>query len=179
VIHRRKAPQRPIREWGDDKPTLEVTSIPVFRVKYRTLQAYLKEVFRMEINLMKVLGLTPGMAPVYTVQDVKPDAINYAQQCDNIRRGYPSKSLAMILYVLCHDGFIPPGQYILDTTRPESRLERYRELVEETGDPLHEKCKAYRNQFKLVDREFYQQTEIMIDNFLRENKKRRQADVAE
>lgn len=203
MIHRRQAPLKPIKEWRGEKPPLEVTAIPVYRVNYRTLQDYLKKVFGMEVKLMQVLGLTPGMAPVYTVSATKPcpvckgvsgrecnqcygsgrvknvAAINHAQQCDNIRRGYHSKNMNMIFYVLCLDGFIPPGQYILDTSRPESRLERYRELVEEHKDPLHRVCVDFRNQFKLVDKEFYQQSKNLKDAFIAEQKRKRRSDVAE
>ncbi len=52
--------------------------------------------------------------------------------------------MSLILNVLCIDGYIPPGKYIIDT-RPETPpIDQYRALLRQTGTPESEECSAFR-----------------------------------
>jgi len=52
----------------------------------------------------------------------------------------------LILNVLCQDGYIPAGQYIIDTHPEPPPGQVYRALLIETGDPNHPKCKAFKRE---------------------------------
>jgi hypothetical protein len=61
--------------------------------------------------------------------------------------------VALILNVLCLDGLIPAGKYIIDT-RPETpRIEHYKALLRKTGNPLSADCIAFRDAHR-QDRAF-------------------------
>ena len=48
--------------------------------------------------------------------------------------------------VLCLDGYIPAGKYIIDT-RPETPLSQvYRALLMKMGDPNHPRCAAFKRE---------------------------------
>ncbi len=111
------------------RPILEMTQLPIFRVHYRRLEEYLATVYRMEcFDFLMASGAAPGLVPEYVVRPKLPPSSDSERQADVIRAGRRTRNVALILNVLCLDGFIPPGKYISDT-RPEGSL------------PELEKCK--------------------------------------
>ena len=46
--------------------------------------------------------------------------------------------------MLCADGFIPAGRYIIDTHPEPPPGQVYRALLIETGDPNHPRCMAFK-----------------------------------
>lgn len=171
MIRRRhhQKPLRPVPKWEGPKPTLRTVRIPVCRVHFEDLQEYLLKVFKMDIDIMQVLGLTHGMFPEYTVTGQMPQASNARQQADNVRRGMRCRNLSLILNVLCCDGFIPAGRYILDTTAGVSLIDQYRELVQRTEDPLHTECVKFKSKHR-KDRVFMEQAVLMDKAVIKFNK---------
>ena len=109
--------QKPLKPWQGPKPKLPMSVAHVCRVHYLDLQEYLDKVYRMRgYDVLFALGLTNGMFPEFIVTGKMPPAWNIAEQADNIRRGRPTKNLGLILNVLCADGFIGKGKYIIDTS---------------------------------------------------------------
>jgi hypothetical protein len=51
----------------------------------------------------------------------------------------------LILNVLCLDGLIPAGKYIIDTRPEASPIDQYRALLRKTGNPLSAECIAFRD----------------------------------
>ena len=101
------------------KPKLEMVQLPIFRVHYRRLEEYLAKVYRMEgFDFMVASGAVPGLVPEYMVSPTLPPSEDARRRADAIRAGRRNRNVALILNVLCLDGFIPPGKYIIDT-RPE------------------------------------------------------------
>ena len=49
-----------------------------------------------------------------------------------------------LLNVLCLDGFIPAGKYIIGTRPEPSPIEQYRALLRQTGTPESKECIAFR-----------------------------------
>jgi hypothetical protein len=122
------------------------------RVHYMDLQAYLAKVYRMQgYDILKATGATNGMFPEYLVTGRMPDARNIGQQVDNIRRGRRTRQLALILDVLCRDGFIPPGKYVIDTTLPPDPYLVYTKLIGEHQDPNHPECVEFREKQRSPD----------------------------
>jgi hypothetical protein len=117
-----------------------------YRVRYEDLEAYLAEVYRMEIEVLKITGA--GMCPEFIVTGALPPASNARQQADNIRRGRRTKNLQLILNVLCLDGFIPTGKYIIDTRPGPPPVSVYTDLLNEHGDPDHPECVAFREKHR-------------------------------
>ena len=116
-MQRRYRPQKPVPRWQGPKPRLPMTVAQVCRVHYLDLQTYLAKVYRMQkYNILFSLGITPGMYPEFIVTGRMPPVANLGQQIDDIRRGRPTKNLGLILNVLCADGFIGKGKYIIDTS---------------------------------------------------------------
>ena len=46
--------------------------------------------------------------------------------------------------MLCLDGFIPAGKYIIDTRPEPSAIDQYRALLRQTGTPESKECIAFR-----------------------------------
>ncbi len=116
-MQRRYRPQKPAPCWKGPKPLLAMTVAQVCRVHYLDLQAYLSTVYKMRgYKIFFALGITPGMYPEFIVTGKMPPVANIGQQIDDIRRGRLTKNLGLILNVLCADGFIGKGKYIIDTS---------------------------------------------------------------
>jgi len=82
-----------------------------------------------------------------------PPSEDAQRRADAIRSGRRTRDVALILAVLCIDGYIPAGQYIIDT-RPETPpIEQYKTLLRKTGNPLSAECIALRNAHR-QDRAF-------------------------
>jgi hypothetical protein len=86
------------------------------------------------------------MCPEYRVNPTLPPAWSARQEADRIRRGQRSRNVALILNVLCADGCIPAGQYIIDTHPEPPPAQTYRVLLMKTGDPSHPDCVAFRRE---------------------------------
>jgi len=127
------------------KPTLPMVQLPIFRVHYRRLEEYLAKVYRMVgFDFLRATGAGPGLVPEYAVSPVLPPALDAARQAEAIRAGRRTQNVSLILNVLCIDGYIPPGKYIIDT-RPETPpIEKYKVLLRQTGTPESKECSAFR-----------------------------------
>ncbi len=144
---RRQRPQKPIEPWKGPKPKLPMQVTYLCRVHYLDLQAYLAKVYRMgDYDILRATGVTAGVCPEFIVTGNLPPATNISQQVDNIRRGRKTRSLDLILNVLCADGFIPRGKYVIDTTALPDPVSVYTQLLNEHQDPNHQKCVAFRKQ---------------------------------
>ena len=79
------------------------------------------------------------------------------------------RNLGLILNVLCVDGFIPKGKYVIDTSAPPNPIAGYTELLNEHHDPNHPECMAFR----LIhpDPEFQRRARV-LDKLTREYKQK-------
>jgi hypothetical protein len=140
--------QRPPRQSGE-KPVLSAVQLAIYRVKQRHLEAYLAKVYRMDdFDFSVASGATPGMCPEYLVSPALPPALSARQEADRIRQGRRNRNVPLILNVLCLDGYIPAGQYIIDTHPEPPPGQVYRALLIETGDPNHPRCVAFRREHR-------------------------------
>lgn len=131
------------------KPTLPMIQLPIYRVRQRDLEAYLGRVYRLEhFDFHEATGITPGMCPEYVVSPTTPLAYHAQQEADRLRRGRKSGNIALILHVLCADGYIPVGRYIIDTHPEPPPAQVYRSLLAKTGDPGHPECVAFRRDHR-------------------------------
>lgn len=141
--------QRPLtspRQSGQ-KPVLPMIQLPIYRVKQRHLEVYVATVYRMDdFDFLMAAGATPGMCVEYLVNSALPPARNAAEDADRIRRGHRTRNVGLILNVLCIDGYIPAGKYIIDTHPEPPPGQVYRALLLKTGDPAHPECLAFKRQ---------------------------------
>jgi hypothetical protein len=143
-FHRERTPAK-ITAAGP-RPVLEMTQLPIFRVHYRRLEEYLAKVYRMEgFDFLFASGAVPALVPEYAVSPTLPPAEDARRQADAIRDGRRSRDVALILNVLCQDGYIPAGKYIIDTRPEPSPIDQYRALLRKTGNPLSAECVAFRD----------------------------------
>ncbi len=127
------------------KPVLEMVQLPIFRVHYRRLEEYLAKVYRMEgFDFLRASGAVPGLVPEYVVSTTLPPSEDGRRRADAIRAGRRTRDVPLILNVLCLDGFIPAGKYIIDTKPEQSPINQYRTLLRRTGTPESEECRAFR-----------------------------------
>lgn len=116
-----------------------------FRVHYLDLKAYLAKVYRMkDYDVLRSMGITSGLFPEYFINGEMPDTPNLNQQMDNVRRGRRTRNLPLILNMLCQDGFIPAGKYVIDTRPPVDPYIEYSKLLEKLQDPDHPDCVAFK-----------------------------------
>lgn len=159
--HRRVYTPKPIREWKGPKPKLPMAITLVCRVHFRTLEAYLNKVYRMrDYDARLASGATGDMAPEYIVTGAFPPAANMGQQVNNIRRGRRTRDLGLILNVLCVDGFIPIGKYVIDISENPHPIHRYAELLNENHDPLSPGCMDMKEQYRM-DRDFMKRARML------------------
>jgi hypothetical protein len=74
--------------------------------------------------------------------------------------------LGLILNILCMDGFIQKGIYVIEIERHESPIEAYLRILNETHDKadprcrelkrVHAKDKEFRKRVKIVDQKLSQ-----------------------
>lgn len=158
---------RPPRQWPPDKPkpTLPMIQLPIFRVRYYDLEAYLANVYKMDdVNFLLATATTAGLCPEYIVQDTLPPAQNAAERADRIRAGQRTNNINLILNVLCIDGFIPAGRYIIDTHKRPDPIDTYKAILHRTLDPLHPDCIQFKSQHR-KNRKF-QQRAAQLDQSL-------------
>lgn len=164
MIHHRSRITTPAQ-----RPILPMTVTKTYRVHYEDLQDYLLKVYRFEFDVMGTLGITHGMFPEFHVSQQLPPAWNARQQADNIRRGRRCRNLALVLAVLCIDGFIPVGRYVLDTTERQSPMDQYRKILQVTEDPMHRDCLAFKAKH-LKNKQFRQYADL-VDRAVRTHKR--------
>jgi len=165
---RRQRPRKPVESWKGPKPKLPMQITYLCRVHYLDLQAYLAKVYRMEdYDILRATGVVSGVHPEFLVTGRLPPAGNINQQVDNIRRGRKTRSLDLILNVLCADGFIPKGKYVINTMQLPDPVYVYTQLLNKHQDPDHGDCVAFRNGQEDPD---FQRRAKVLDKLTREHK---------
>ena len=145
---RRQRPPMSPRQCGQ-KPVLPMVQLPIYRVRQRHLEAYLATVYRMDdFDFLMAAGATPGMGVEYAVSPTLPPAGTAVEDADRIRRGRRTRNVGLILNVLCIDGYIPAGKYIIDTRPEPPPAQVYRALLEKTGNPTHPECMAFKREHR-------------------------------
>jgi hypothetical protein len=140
----------------------------ICRVHYLDLQAYLAKVYRMKgFDLLKAAGAVHGLCPEYIVTGRVPQAANAGQQMDNIRRGRITRNVDLILNVLCVDGFIPKGKYVIDTKKPPNPIEEYTRMLNDHMDPNHPDCVTFKKKHPSSD---FQRRAKLMDKLAREHR---------
>lgn len=163
IRRKRQFPPKPIKPWKGPKPNLSMVVTPTCRVHFKDLEAYLKIVYKMyDYDVKRYTGARGDMTPEFDVTGVFPKTPNIWQRTDNIRRGRKTPALGLILNVLCVDGFIPAGKYVIDMTSGPDPIEVYRTALNESFDPLDMACvkikeanrrdKDFMHQAKALDR---------------------------
>lgn len=148
MLRHNRAP-KPLKPWKGPKPQLRMRVSKEFRVHYLDLQDYLTKVLRMRnYDFLQATGVTHGLFPEYLVTGLMPPAYNVGQQVDNIRRGRRTRDLGLVLNVLCLDGFIPKGKYVIDTTKIPEPMTVYTSLMNEHLDPNHPECVAFKKKHR-------------------------------
>jgi hypothetical protein len=138
------------------KPTLVMTQLPIFRVHYVDLENYVCSMFRWdEFDFLSITGAIHGMTPEYIVNKELAPAPDYHRQMMRLRCGHKTRNLQLIFTVLCYDGYIPAGKYIIDTTPLKAPLDVYKTILQKTGSPDSAECVAFRLTHK-HDRHFTQ-----------------------
>lgn len=133
-----------------------MTQLPIYRVKQRHLETYLALVYHMTgFDLLRATGAIPGQCPEYQVNPILPPAWTAKEAAERIRHGNRTQNVGLILNVLCLDGYIPAGKYILDTHLEPPPGQVYRDLLMRTEDPDHPACVAFRQEHR-QDRAFTQ-----------------------
>jgi hypothetical protein len=120
VIRRKRPRPEPVLKLlpvPNPKPKLEMLVLPVFRVKYRKLEAYIASVYRFEFDFLFATGQIAGQCLEYNVSG-KLDGHAWQQRAHELRCGIRTRDVSLILNVLVADGFIPAGKYIIDTHQP-------------------------------------------------------------
>lgn len=125
------------------KPSLPMTSVPVFRVYHTDLEAYVRRVYGFDYDFMFALCIT-GEVGVEVQVDGELPSLAWKRRADELRGGKRDKDVRLILNTLCADGFIPRGAYTITTKTPPINSSVYRELLLKTGDPNSPECLAMK-----------------------------------
>lgn len=143
---RPRRPPKKIEAWKGPKPKLPMQVTKTYRVHYLDLQLYLWTVYRLkDYDVLRASGITQGLFPEYWVSSKMPETRNLVQQVDNVRRGRRIRNIHLILCMLCLDGFIPSGLYVIDTRPPVDPYIEYSKMLENRQDPDHPECVDFKN----------------------------------
>ena len=153
--------------WDGQKPKLPALMFAVFRVGYRDLEKYLNLVYKMEgYSVRSATGAKGAMTPEINVTGTLPEMANICQLVDNIRMGRHTRNLGLIMDLLCQDGFIPAGKYIIDMTEIKTPVETYADLLNDLQDCLHPKCIQFKDKYK-EDIGFMKQVKLLDAKLLK------------
>ena len=151
--------------------------LPIFRVKMADLERYVFKVFRMdEFDFLGAAGLKAGECPEYIVQAKLPEANEYIRKASHIRSGGYSKNVPLILNILCVDGYIPAGKYVIDTHPQPKPIAVYTALMKQRLDGTDPDCVAFKRAYQ-HDREFTRRAE-RLDKAVAEAVKREQENLS-
>ena len=128
------------------KPTLDVVRLPVFRVHADALNAFVEKRFGFEFDFCRATGVRLPETVEYKVNGQIPT--EYEQRANDLRTGYRTRNVALILAVLAAAGDIAKGTYIVETREPLEPRVIYRRLLETTGSPESDECVAFRNKHR-------------------------------
>lgn len=147
------------------RPKLPVTQKAThYRVHYLTLERHIAQVYHLQgFNVLHASKATTGLYPEYLIEAGVP--ANYQSEAKRIRRGGSSSNLALILAMLHDDGDLPTGRCIIDTTPPQPPLEAYKQLLQNTLDPLHPACIALKERHR-DDKNFRKQARVIDSSLL-------------
>ena len=138
---KRYRPPKPVKRWEGPKPRLKMTITPHCRVHFRVLEAYIAKVLKIKgYDVRNATGARGAMTPEFAVTGVLPPANNMPQQVYDIRCGFGTRNLGLILDILCLDGFIQPGIYVIDMTEEGNPIEEYRKVLNDSHDLLDPRC---------------------------------------
>jgi len=116
------------------------------RVHYRNLKNFLSWVYHLrDFNVLRAAGATHGLYPEYLIKRALPASL--LDHAARVRAGRPA-DLSLILTTLCVDGHVPPGRYVLDTTKRPAPIEVYKSLLRRHLDPLHPECIRFKNRHR-------------------------------
>lgn len=145
-FHRDKTPAAP---QAGPKPKLDMVQLPIFRVHYQKLEDYLCRIFHFDgFDFLRASGAVPGLVPEYQIGPDLPPSSDAARRADSVRSGRRTQDVPLILTVLCRDGYIPPGKYIIDTRPLTPPLEKYKTLLRQTGTPESKECRDFRAAYR-------------------------------
>ena len=169
--HQRLSINQP-RQPRPTKPALPMVQLPIYRVKQQHLETYLAQVYQMEgFDFRIASGATPGMCPEYNVSPTLSSAWNAKEDADRIRHGHRTMNVALILNILCLDGYIPAGRYIIDTHPEQPPAQVYRNMLMQMEDPNHPMCMAFKQEH-CHDHTFTQQAN-QLDRMVTEQKEKK------
>lgn len=153
-------PRKPF-VWKGKKPKLEMQVSLECRVHFRVLEKYLAKVYHIpEPDIRDITGARMSMVPEFIVNGLLPNTNNIWQQVVDIRNGRRVNNLSLLLNILCMDGFIQKGKYIVDMTPPPSPLDLYRAALSVDYDALCQECIHIKNENR-ADKEFMSQVKLL------------------
>ena len=161
---RRYRPSKTVKPWIGPKPSLRMTIIPHCRVHFHDLEAYIMKVFKIKnYDVRNATGARGAMTPEFAVTGILPPANNIEQQVFDIRQGFSTRNLGLILNILCLDGFIQAGIYVIDMTGEGDPVEEYRKVLNDNHDLLDPRClkikeanrgnRTFAKQVKVLDQQ--------------------------
>lgn len=178
LINRPRKERKP-KPWPSDKPKpkLAAKQLVQYVVHYSDLEDYLYKVYRMHFNFHQAIGLKKGVL-LYEVlvKPSLPDGWGMERVADRIRLGSYTRSIEYIMNVLCIDGFIPEGSYVIDTRARASAIIEYRSLIYTTENPLDPRCIAFKDKHRR-DHDFTKAAERLdkaVMEWLKNNQERPQ-----
>ncbi len=173
LIERPEKPRSPHTPPVDPKPTLAMIQLPIYRVRADDLEDYLYEIYHIDdFDFLAAMGVVPGECPEFNVQPCLPPAITSTRRADAIRSGQRSREVGLILNVLCQDGYIPAGKYLVDTTPRPRLIDVYTSMMKAKLDVLGPECVAFKKAHR-SDKLFQSQAEVVdqvVIDCLREEK---------
>ena len=123
-----------------------INTPPHYRVHHLALEAYLAQAYHLtNFSVLKATGATHGDHLEYLVHKKIPTTLLVT--ANQIREGGHG-DLALILTVLCADGHIPAGKYIINTHREIEPLEIYKKLLQTHLDPMHKECITFKAEHR-------------------------------
>ena len=102
-------------------------------------------VFGFDYDFFLATGQQPGTVVEYQVTGGLEDlGETWARRAADLRARRRTRDVNLILSVLCRDGYVRPGRYIVTTDKYSPQAVDYIRLLRKTGTTRHEACFRFR-----------------------------------
>ena len=124
-------------------------AITTYKVTHTNLERFLNKKYGIEFDFKKATGRAYPDCVEYVVTGKLSDPLGVRHQIARARKGRCSRNAAILLNLLCADGFIPAGKYVVKVERVIDYQGWYLKLLEQYGVDSPE-CLEFQNTHSQV-----------------------------
>lgn len=112
---------------------MQLESMTTYFVNQTDLESFLNEKYRMEFDFIRATGRAYPDCVEYIVNGKLSDTECVRKRIARARKGQWSQDVSFLLNLLCSDGHIPVGKYVVRVEKVKEYKDWYMKLIEKYG----------------------------------------------